>query len=347
MFNHNLFISHSPCLAKKTLDRLTALILFTSFLTLPFLANAQSQDSVAKKVIRFNADKFAEQRPFSIDFKQYGNYNFSSNLRDRDLPDGEFTNWSQSTASINLNLLQNRRWLVQINGLYRLISSESRFSTSTPNIQQNYKEDYHYHTEGLNFSYFAKLFGKTVIYTAGFALDGSEKRIERTRGVFSGIVVLKANETTTMSVGIAGTTDPGAQIPIAPIFIYQHKFNDKLTVDLTLPRYAYLRRQMSNNGRLSAGFDLDFNTTFFLYDRDAANTTYQYRQLDGNVGLVYEHILPGSITLTFKTGYRVNPTVRVLEKNSSFNDYTWEAHTDSAPYINIGVSLNPFVKHKK
>nr|WP_228084943.1 DUF6268 family outer membrane beta-barrel protein [Mucilaginibacter sp. JRF] len=314
---------------------------------MPFFVKAQSQDSIVKKVTRFAADKFTEQRPFSIDFKQYGNYNFSSNLRDRDLPDGEFSNWSQFTASANVNLLQNRHWLLQANGLYRYVSVKSSFSAATPGIQQNYNEGHHYHTEGLNLSYFSKLFGKTAIYTAGFALDGSEKRIERVRGIFSGVVILKANETTTMSVGLAGTTDPGAQIPLAPIFIYQHRFNDKLTADLTLPRYAYLRRQMSNNSRLSAGFDLDFYTTFFLYDRDAANTTYQYRQLDGNVGLVYEHILPGSITLTFKTGYRINPTVRVLEKNNSFSDYTWEGHTDPAPYVNIGLSFNPFKKHKK
>jgi len=347
MFIHNLLVSCFHFLENRISVRFMASTVFTAFLTLPFSLKAQTQDSIVMKVTRFAADKFAEQRPFSIDFKEYGNYNFSSNTKDRDLPDGEFTKWLQFTGSANINLLQNQRWLLQANGLYRFVSAESRFSASAPGLQQNYNEDHHYHTEGLNLSYFSKLFGKTAIYTAGFALDGSEKRIERVRGIFSGIVVLKANETTTMSVGLAGTTDPGAPIPIAPLFIYQHKFSDKLTVDLTLPQYIYLRRQMSNNGRLSLGFDLDFNTTFFLYDRDAANTTYQYRQLDGNLGLVYEHVLPGSITLTFKTGFRVNPTVRVLEKNSSFSDYAWEAHTDPAPYANIGFSFNPFKKHKK
>lgn len=347
MFIHNLFISCVHLLEKGASGRLMTLTAFATFWILPFITVAQTQDSVVKKVTRFTADKFAEQRPFSIDFKQYGNYNFSSNLRDRNLPDGEFPNWSQFTASANVNLLQNRHWLLQVNGLYRYVSVESRFTAAAPGVLQNYNEDHHYHTEGMNLSYVSKLFGKTAIYTAGFALDGSEKRIERLRGIFSGIVVLKANERTTMSVGLAGTTDPGAQLPFVPLFIYQHKFNNKLSADLALPRYAYLRRQLSNNGRLSAGYDLDFNTTFFLYDRDAANTTYQYRQLDGNLGLVYEHVLPGSITLTFKTGYRINPTTRVLEKNSSFSDYTWEAHTDPAPYVNIGLSFNPFAKHKK
>jgi hypothetical protein len=236
MFIHNLLVSCFHLLEKGTSGRVMASTVFTAFLILPFSVKAQTQDSIVKKVTRFAADKFTEQRPFSIDFKEYGNYNFSSNTRDRDLPDGEFTKWLQFTASANVNLLQNSRWLLQANGLYRFVSAESRFSAPAPGLQQNYNEDHHYHTEGLNLSYFSKLFGKTAIYTAGFALDGSEKRIERVRGVLSGIVVLKTNETTTMSVGLAGTTDPGAQIPIAPIFIYQYKFSDKLTADLTLPR---------------------------------------------------------------------------------------------------------------
>jgi hypothetical protein len=37
-----------------------------------------------------------------------------------------------------------------------------------------------------------------------------------------------------------------------------------------------------------------------MHNCDAADTKYQYRQLDCNVGLVFEHVLLGSITLLLK-----------------------------------------------
>lgn len=141
MFIHNLLVSCFHLLEKGTSGRLITLTAFTEFLILPFIAKAQTQDSIVTKVTRFAADKFAEQRPFSVDFKQYGNNNFSSNQRDRDLRDGEFGNWSRFTVSANVNLVKNRRWLLQANALYRYVSVESRFLAAVPGIKQNYNGD--------------------------------------------------------------------------------------------------------------------------------------------------------------------------------------------------------------
>jgi len=108
-----------------------------------------------------------------------------------------------------------------------------------------------------------------------------------------------------------------------------------------------MRKKVFGNGRLSAGWELDPQTTFFLNDLDENGTTYQYRQVDVNTGLLYEHILPGSIILSLRAGVRINPYARTFEKDRSFTDYTWEGRADAAPYVNIGFSFNPFAKPKK
>ncbi|MEH6305621.1 DUF6268 family outer membrane beta-barrel protein [Olivibacter sp. CPCC 100613] len=347
MFNHNFLISSARHSIGAAFGYIQALTVITCIAMLPLGGKAQSQDSLAKKVAEYEADKFTERRPFSIDYKQYGNYNSSSTLRGQDLPDGEFTKWSQLSASANINLLQNRRWLVQANGFYRYVSAEYNFPTSTTATSQTVSRDLHYHTEGLNVVYFSKLFGKTVIYSGSVNVDWSERSLERVRGLFTGAIVLKANNRTKINVGILYTTDPGTFIRVIPTFLLEHKFNERLMADVFLPRYAYLRKKVFSNGRLSAGWELDPQTTFFLNDLDENGTTYQYRQVDVNTGLLYEHILPGSITLSLRAGVRINPYARTFEKDRSFTDYTWEGRADAAPYANIGFSFNPFSKRKK
>lgn len=130
-----------------------------------------------------------------------------------------------------------------------------------------------------------------------------------------------------------------------PIFLYNNKLNSRTTLDLMLPRYAYLRTGISKNGRLSAGFDFD-QQTFFLHDFNAIRKTYQYSQVDANAGLVYEHLLPAHFMLTVSAGYRATPFVRIFEKDRTFSDYTWSVKTDPAPYASVGISFNPFSKGK-
>ena len=316
-------------------------------LILPFFTQAQNQDSLAQKASQFAANKFAERRPFSIDFKQFGNYNFSPGIRNQQyLQGGEITNWSILTVSANINLLQRSHWLLQANGFYRFVSANDRSSKQPANRQGYIRGDYYYHTDGLTISYFSKLFGKNAVYTAGIFVDGSDRSFERVRGQATGSIVLKANDKTKMSIGLMANADPGSMIPLLPIFVYEHKFNDKLMTDMMFPRYSFLRRRLFNYGRLSAGWELDQQTTFFLYNPDGTSRTYQFRQIDANIGLLYEHLLPGSFIFAVRAGYRVNPFVRVFEKNRSFNDYTWDASTDPAPYFNVGLSFNPFVKRK-
>jgi len=347
MFNHNFSISCALRSIRAASGRILPLVAVMGIAMLPFTGKAQRQDSLAGKVTEYAADKFAERRPFSIDYKQYGNYNSSSTLRGQDLPDGEFTKWSQLSASANINLFQNRRWLVQATGFYRYVSAQYNFPTSTTETSQAVSRDLHYHTEGLNLTYFSKLFGKTAIYSGSINIDWSERSLERVRGVFTGAIVLKANNRTKINVGILYSTDPGMFIRVIPTLLYEHKFNESLIADVFLPRYAYLRKKLFSKGRLSAGWELDPQTTFFLNDLDENGTTYQYRQVDVNPGLLYEHILPGSIILSLRAGVRINPYARTFEKDRSFTDYTWEGSADAAPYVNIGLSFSPFAKPKK
>lgn len=345
--NKVLSVTHFP---QTVLTRLKSIAIGLGVL-FPFLVSAQDQnnalDTVGKQTHRTEALEFTDRPLLNVDYKQFGNYNFTPRLKDQnDLQEGKITNWSVLTVSSNIDLVKKRSWQLQATGLYRYTSvEEDPTLRQGSNSLESFQGDHHYHTEGLTFNYFSKLFGKTAIYSTGVFVDGSDKKIERVRGMVSGILVLKANAKTRMSVGLLATTDPAALVPVIPIFLYNSKLSSRMTLDMMLPRYAYLRRIISKHGRLSAGFDFD-QQTFFLQDFNGTNRTYQYSQVDANAGLVYEHLLPAHLMLTVRAGYRATPFVRVFEKDRTFSDYTWSVDTAPAPYASVGISFNPFSKGK-
>ncbi|WP_205945164.1 hypothetical protein [Pedobacter psychrodurus] len=119
------------------------------------------------------------------------------------------------------------------------------------------EEDFNYLFSSLNFTYFSSLFKKRMIYSSSFLVDGSEKHFERIKGIFTGTMVLKANQRTKMTAGVLVNIDQSAQSPIIPTFSYEHKFNNGLIADIVLPRSIYLRKYMFGNGRASLGTELD------------------------------------------------------------------------------------------
>lgn len=201
--------------------------------------------------------------------------------------------------------------------------------------------DFHYFFSSLNFTYFSTLFNKRMVYTSSLQFDGSDKHVERVKGMLTGTMILKANQRTKLAVGLLVNIDPSAQTPILPTFSYEHKFNNGLVADIAFPRNIYLRKYVFGNGRVSLGSEID-RTSFYVYNIDSTSQRYEYRQLDINSGLVYEHLIAKYFVLTAKTGMRLTTTGRLFRKEDSFNSPVFKTSPDPTFYINVGVSFNPF-----
>lgn len=312
-------------------------ILTSSILSISNMAFAQKRDSIPQKVTAYVAEKFPMARDFNIEFTQLTPYKFSSKLYGADLPENKVDNFSQVKVSSNINFIKTQKWVLSANLNYRYTSLNTENSIS--DYQKN--NDFHYHSETLSFTYFSKLFNKMTIYSANFSVDGSEQHFERIRGMLTGTMVLKANAKTKMTVGLVGIIDPSSQVPIIPTFSYEHKFDNGLIADIILPKRILIKKNVSENGRISLGSEME-NTSFYIYDKDR---TYEFRQLEINSGAIYEHKI-GSFIGTVKTGIRAVPNSRIFEKNESFKNYFFEATPKTSFYFNIGISYNPFGKPK-
>lgn len=322
-----------------------------SMLSLTVNSFSQTTDSIPKskkdslnfpkKVVAFAADKFAITRPLNIEFTQTAPFSFKSEKDGIRLPESKANRFHQVKVSANINLIKRKTWLLGTTLGYRLTSTEAEIDQiGASNITTS--NDFSYLFSSLNLTYFSSLLGKRVFYSSILMVDGSNKHFERVKGIFTGTMVLKANQRTKMTAGFLISIDPSAPTPFVPTFSYEHKFNNGLIADLVLPRSVYLRKFVFNhNGRISFGSELD-RTAFYLYNLDGTNQKYEYGQMDINSGLTYEHAIGRHFMLTAKSGMKYTPSGRIFKKEDSFAAPVYKITPDPVFYFNIGISFNPF-----
>lgn len=311
-----------------------------AFFSFKNIVSAQKRDSIPQKVIAFYTDKFPQIRNFNLEYTQLTPYNYSSALQGKELPDNKVENFSQVNANATIYFIKNKKWMLSTALNYRFTSIETENPNSVFSGENNNKGDFHYHSEALNFLYFSRLFNKIMVYSATASVDGSDQHFERVRGMATGMIILKANAKTKVSVGLAVLIDPSSQIPVLPIFNYEHKFDNGWVADIILPKKVMIRKDVFSNGRISFGTDMD-NSSFYLYN---SNKTYEFRQISINSGATYEHNLGSNFIGTLKTGLRAMPKARIFDKEESFKNYIFEANTKPSFYFNVGISYNPFGK---
>ncbi|MXN91203.1 hypothetical protein GR160_08175 [Flavobacterium sp. Sd200] len=319
----------------------TLKLLLPAVIIMSHKANAQAKDTTAtKKIINYATDKFPITRFLNVEFNQVAPFTIKPKLYGSSLPERDVEAFNQARVSANINFIKSKQWIVGTTLLYRYMHSETEYTNPLTNIGVKDNFDYHYYSASLNITHFSRLAKKPVIYSASIIPDGGNEGIERVRGFLSATIVLKADAKTKMTVGLLGFIDRSAQTPVIPSFSYERKLNNGWIVDVILPKQLFMKKNMFTNGRLSLGTELDA-TMFYLYDFNGdTSNVYQFNQLEINSGLTYEHCI-GPFIATLKTGFKSIPTSRVLLKNDKNTDYVFEAKSNGAFYLNLGVSFNP------
>lgn len=302
--------------------------------------------NVRKNTVAYTADKFAIARSLNIEFSNASPYDFTSKRGNTSLPAGNINNFTRLKISTNFNFVKRKTWLLGASLGYQYTRVKPDLTDPFTGNATTRDEDFHYLFSSLNFTYFSTLFKKRTIYSSSVVVDGSDQHFERVKGFLTGVMILEGNQKTKMSVGLVVTIDPSVTVPVLPIFTYENKFNNGLIADITLPKSVYLRKYVfSHRGRVSLGTEFD-RTSFYLYNIDGTSQRYEYRQVDLNSGLMYEHAI-GDLVFTGKTGVRLTQAARFFKKQDSFKDAVFKANPDPSFYFNVGVSFNPFTLLRK
>ena len=299
-------------------------------------------DSMHLKTLSYLASRFAIARPLNIEFSSALPYHYTlERQKNVQLPSGKITAFSQVKASTSYNFIRKQRWMLggTLDLRYYNIGSQQSGSDASTEQRASAGDNYFYHSTSLNFTYFSRLFNKTTIFGSSFIAEGSQKGFERMRGLIYGTMILKSNDRTKMTAGAVLNIGPNSQIPALPIFTYEHKFHNDMSLDILLPKQIWLRKYFSKKARISVGAEMD-QLDFFIYNVNTLNPSlrYEFQQPFANSGLMYERLLGESFILTLRSGVRVPFNGRFYEKNQ-VKDPIFKVSSDAGMYFNAGISL--------
>lgn len=326
-------------------------IIFT--LSLLLLSNSlfaqQTIDSTQAKPTGPPKEKFPTMRPFNFDYNQSLSRNFDSEFLDEDFGTGDIKNQKNFNASANILLKKTQKWIFLSNLTYRYTQFEfENVENATPTIfEQNGTVDYHYFSTGFTSINISTLFKKLVVYNSSIFVDGDNNDIQRLKAALGFSLFLKRTQETTIGIGLQGFIDPAAQLPIIPTFIYKHKFdNSKWEIDAIIPRYAYFRRFVGENARLSIGSTFGPQILYTTLDSPSFNGVFNYTQLTINSGIQYEYRINDNVNAHFSGGLQSLLNSRLTEKGDSQDNYIYENTQKATGYFKLGISIDPFTKKK-
>ncbi|NUY79513.1 hypothetical protein HUK80_01295 [Flavobacterium sp. MAH-1] len=328
---------------------LTGLVAF-----LCLYANAQQEKSDVQKlndsIQKVLADKFPRTRTFDLQYRYYLPSDFDAELRKSDYVKGRVTNHQQWKAAINFTLWERPRWNVSANVDYRYESFDFEdlelLSDAVGPFTEN--KGYHYIGGTINALYYGSLFKKPLIYNASVTVDGSDKDVERIKGIVGATLLLKRTERTVIGLGLVVLLDPASPVPVAPVFTLDHKFaNSPWTLDFILPQRLLFKRPVFENGRVSIGTELSSDGFYMYSDVPGYADVYDFRELELRSGLTYEHCFGKGFIGYAKTGLSNMFNMRVSERGKNTNDYIISANRDATGYFTLGLSYNLQSKNKK
>ncbi|MDR6967406.1 hypothetical protein J2X31_001417 [Flavobacterium arsenatis] len=324
-------------------------LLLTGFLC--HFANGQENQTIKENATKAVTNRFPSTRLFDLQYQHYLPTDFDSELFDAPFEKGEIQNHYRFSASANLPIIMKPKWNITTSLRYRyeafdLNNVENRLDNSIPTYDE--KLDYHYLSGALSFTYFSRLFKKPFLYNASIIVDGTEKDAERIKGFFGATIILKKTERTTIGVGLIVLVDPTSPVPASPTFIWEHQFKDsQWKLDFILPQRFMFKRNVFKDGRLSLGTELNTNGFYTYINQPGFAKVYDYRVIELNSGLTYEHSFSNSLIASFRTGIANVFNSRISERGKNTNDYIFSSQQDGTGYFSLGFSFNPTIQKKK
>lgn len=320
---------------------LASILLLTIAGTTTSVAQTRS-DTLRVKAGKFITNKFPSTRFLDFQYEHFFPTDYTSTLHDKDMEKGTLNSQKRFKAALNFPIYMKEKFIISSSWRYKYealsFKDVESHLVNRIGLQHDNHEDFHYFSGALSFTYRSMLFNKNVVYNANLITDGSHKGFERLSATLLAVMVMKRNQTTTITLGTQLNTSPTAIFFILPIFSLEHKLNDKWTLDLAFPKYGYIRKDIFGNGRLSAGIRYE-GELFFTYPKQIGfMDTYTYNRNEIRTELMYEHHLSQKFIFTIRGGGVNTFWGQMKVKNSS--DKLIKTSQNMNMFFNVGVSYN-------
>lgn len=182
-----------------------------------------------------------------------------------------------------------------------------------------------------------KLFRKPFMAIAMANSEWSIGGFERASGTLMGVIMLKANRNTQFGIGPLVLINTTSKIPAFLVFVYRHKFNDKLVLNLYGGMFG-LEYNPNKNNVLSIGSDIDVKGFYFRPEHEGLPKTCRFTLTSFRPTVKYRLRLGHNLYIDAQGGIAIKMSCRVNGKNGT-KEY-FECHQKAAPFLQAGVSYS-------
>lgn len=306
----------------------------------------KAMDSVKLYYLSEAATRYPILRPVSVSTDVIGNSSIHSNLHGKSFFDGKIHS-ARTTVNINLPVISWGKnsitfsvgYLQQRISLFQVKSYNTALPVSNNVINRG--------TASFAFSYGRtdSLFGKPVIYSVAVIGSTSEaSSVQQLALQGTMLFILKRTSSTALSLGATIIHDPSLSVPVIPVVNYWHKFKSGTELYADLPQRVMVRQQFSPKAWIMLGTELGGSLTFFTPKSQYLPQNINYSTLELKSGLTLEYRIFPKIIISCKGGL-INPiSSRSFKQGELSNDYIIDNNIKMAPFINLSVSILPFLK---
>lgn len=201
---------------------------------------------------------------------------------------------------------------------------------------------------GFNFGYQRtdSLFKKRVIYSANInGLTSDASRIQRVGFLGTVLLQLRANKNTNYSVGMVVRLNRSVNIPVLPVVLYWHRFENNFELNVQLPQQIAVRKSFNNKLTGALEVNLSPNVAFLTADnQNYIPNEFSYNTLALKSGFVLEYRITDKMIFGINTGYQKSFNGRGFNMDTSVNNYFLRNKLGGSPYVMATVSLLPVFK---
>lgn len=184
---------------------------------------------------------------------------------------------------------------------------------------------------GMTATAYALVAGQPVMGLGMINSEWGKGGFNRLSAAVMGILMLKADRMTQFGVGLMGMVNTTSKMPVFPVFVYRHRFNDRWLLNLygSLLGFDYFP---GRDDVISIGADVDVKSFYFRPHSEGLPETCRYTQTNFRPMLKYRHRLVRDLYFDAQAGYAINMRTRVNGVNGT------------REYIVISQKPHPFVQ---
>ncbi len=182
-----------------------------------------------------------------------------------------------------------------------------------------------------------KLFGKPVMGIAMLNTEWAVGGFERISGTIMGMIMLKATQSTQFGIGPLAMINTTSKIPAFLVFVYRHRFNEKLALNLYGGMFG-LDYNPNRNNLLSIGADIDVKGFYFKPKQEDLPEMCRFTYTSFRPMIKYRLRLRQNFYLDVQGGVALPMSCRVNGKNGS-KEY-FECNQKPSPFLQGGISYS-------